>query len=92
MSVEERLISLEAENAELRKRAYGTKSGGSTICDSQWLVTIAEDTVSLRRLNDGGVEEVYAPVSKERGAIYLAAISQGFQPPRDLRLFDKPVD
>ena len=64
----------------------------SITSDAEFVMTINKDTMILKRMHGGIVVESYAPVSKERGAVYLAAISQGFQPPRDLRLFDKPVD
>jgi len=64
----------------------------SMTSDAEFVMTINKDAMILKRMHRGAVVESYAPVSKERGAVYLAAISQGFQPPRDLRPFDKPVD
>ena len=42
-------------------------------------------------MHEGRWLESYALVSHAKGAVYLAAISQGFQPPRYLRACDKPA-
>lgn len=56
-----------------------------------YVVTVDGNGVRLRRLHDGQVVEAYPAVPPEVGAVYLAAISQGLQPPRDCRACEKPL-
>lgn len=54
-------------------------------------VTAGESSVTIRRLADGRVIEAYAPQPPGVAAVFLAAIIQGFQPPRGLVPLDKPA-
>ncbi len=55
-------------------------------------VTVGESSVVIRRLAaDGRVIESYAPQPPGVAAVFLAAIIQGFQPPRGLVPLDKPA-
>lgn len=56
-----------------------------------WMMVVDAEGVEMRRLHDGKPVEVYPKMDHARGAIYAAAISQGFQPPRDLRACDRPA-
>lgn len=58
---------------------------------STWTVEVNADGVLLTRMHEGRRCEAYPMVSHAKGAVYLAAISQGFQPPRDLRACGKPI-
>lgn len=59
---------------------------------SKWVVVVYEDQVHFERFEDGAMVENYAPVSPAKASVYAAAIVNGLQPPRDLRLCDKPID
>lgn len=59
--------------------------------DAIWSIKVSDAGVQLTRIHNGKPNESYRAVDHARGAIFLAAISQGFQPPRDLRCLDKPV-
>lgn len=62
------------------------KRPAGTVVPSIWHVDVDVDGVRLTRLNSRGHPmENYARVSHARGAVWLAAIGQGFQPPRDVR-------
>lgn len=56
---------------------------------STWMVNVCDRGVKLMRIHDGQMVEDYPIVSHAKGAIYLAAIGQGFEPPRCLRECDK---
>jgi len=49
-----------------------------------WQVEVRDDGVRFMRLFDGAPIETYGVVSKEKAAVYAAAITQGFEPPRAL--------
>lgn len=54
-----------------------------------WEVAVLFDGVLIQRFHpDGSVAESYRAATPREAAVWLAAISQGFRPPRDLR----PVD
>lgn len=53
--------------------------------ESTWVLKVNDAGVQITRLHEGKTIEVYRAVSHAEGAIWAAAISQGFQPPRDLR-------
>lgn len=59
---------------------------------SDWQVVVYDDCVSFKRVDNGRMQESYPPVPISKAAVYAAAIVQGLQPPRDLRVCDKPVD
>lgn len=48
----------------------------------RWIIDIREDGFMFKREIYGRTEESYAPVSREKAAIFAAAIIQGFEPPR----------
>lgn len=56
-----------------------------------WVVDVLEDGVHLTRMHNGRPCESYRVVSCEVAVIWMAAVIQGYQPPRDLRRLDKPV-
>lgn len=55
---------------------------------STWAITIGREGVSILRLHEGEPIETYRKVPHSVAAVWLAAISLGFQPPRDIRGFD----
>lgn len=59
---------------------------------SSWEMVVYGDCVSFRRIGNGRIEESYPPVPLSKAAVYAAAIVNGLQPPRDLRLCDRPID
>lgn len=58
---------------------------------SSWQVVVYDDCVSFRRVDNGRLQESYPPVPASKAAVYATAIVHGLQPPRDLRLCDKPI-
>lgn len=56
-----------------------------------WLIEVSDKGVQMTRMHNGRPIESYPMVSHAIGAVYLTAISQGFQPPRGLLACDKPV-
>lgn len=58
---------------------------------SSWQMIVYDDCVSFKRVDNGRLQEGYPPVSVSKAAVYAAAIVHGLQPPRDLRLCDKPI-
>lgn len=59
---------------------------------SKWVIEVYDDKVQFRRMGDGVVLEGYPPVTPAQATVYASAIVNGFQPPRDIRLCDKPTD
>jgi len=57
--------------------------------EEKWEIDISGDSFTFKRVINGRVEESYAAVNTAKAAIYANAIIHGFQPPRDLRSFDK---
>ncbi|MEX6285522.1 hypothetical protein AB6F89_02905 [Providencia hangzhouensis] len=57
-----------------------------------WVIQLGKNEVQFNRVIDGRIEESYAPVNYVKANVYAAAILNGLQPPRDLRLSDKPTD
>lgn len=58
--------------------------------DATWVIDVRKEGVHLRRMHNGVPCESYRDVSPAVAAIWVAAIIQGYQPPRDLRRLDKP--
>lgn len=65
----------------------------------RYIIDIKDDEVHIMRLNGQAqldlmnkIDESYNVVQKGIASIYLTAIMNGFQPPRDLRHLDKPID
>jgi hypothetical protein len=58
-----------------------------------WMFEQLEDgnPLGLMRYDDGQIQESYHVPDKARASVYLAAIAQGFEPPRGLKNQDKPV-
>jgi hypothetical protein len=58
-----------------------------------WMFLQLEDgnPLGLMRYDDGYIQESYHVPDKARASVYLAAIAQGFEPPRGLKHQDKPV-
>lgn len=56
-----------------------------------WMIDVQKDGVHLRRMHNGVPCESYGVVSPAVAAIWVAAIIQGYQPPRDLRRLDSTV-
>lgn len=56
-----------------------------------WLIEVSDDGVQMTRMHNGKANEIYPRVPHAKGAVYAAAITQGYQPPRDLRHSDKPA-
>lgn len=57
-----------------------------------WSIHITTAGAQFTRFHpDGRVSEIYRSVSLPEAAVWLAAISQGFEPPPVLRAFDTPA-
>ncbi|WGM00901.1 hypothetical protein [Arsenophonus nasoniae] len=56
-----------------------------------WIIQPGKNEVAFRRVTNGRIDEDYAPVNYVKANVYAAAILNGLQPPRDLRLSDKPI-
>jgi hypothetical protein len=56
-----------------------------------WVIERLETHINISRIVDGNVDASYAPRSLDGAAVDLAAIAQGFLPPRRLQYFDKPA-
>jgi hypothetical protein len=58
-----------------------------------WMFEQLEDgnPLGLMRYDNGQLQESYHVPDKARASVYLAAIAQGFEPPRGLKHQDKPV-
>lgn len=67
---------------------YGNAGSSDVAETSTWEITIDREGVSIVRKHEGKVIEGYRKVDGPVAAVWLAAISQGFQPPRDIRVFD----
>lgn len=61
------------------------------IMPAEWEFEIRPAHVVFRRRHEGRVIESYCPVPHGLAAISAAAISQGFEPPRCLVPFGKPL-
>jgi hypothetical protein len=57
-----------------------------------WSIKIENNKIDLKRLKDGKVIEVYRPFSMTEAPVVMAAIIQGFEPPRVLRDLDTQTD
>ena len=58
---------------------------------SVWNIEVDERGVRITRLHEGHVCESYGLVPHWKAAIYVAAIAQGIQPPRDLQECGEPL-
>jgi hypothetical protein len=56
-----------------------------------WVIERLETHINISRFVDGNLDAGYAPRSLDGAAVDLAAIAQGFLPPRRLQYFDKPA-
>lgn len=56
-----------------------------------WQIALRDGEVQLSRYCGGLVNETYRHMSPAEGAVAVAAIIQGFEPPRALRCRDEPV-
>lgn len=56
-----------------------------------WIIQLGKNEVAFRRVINGRIDEDYAPVNYVKANVYAAAILNSLQPPRDLRLSDKPI-
>jgi hypothetical protein len=56
-----------------------------------WAMEVSPAGIGFIRICKGRPNEVYRRVSPAAAAVYAAAISQGFEPPRALRDQDKPA-
>lgn len=74
------------------RRTDGVEVAHSDEGDTQWLVTFKPDgQVMLVQYESGRIDASYAPMDVATATVALAAISQGFEPPRGLRHQEKPV-
>lgn len=56
------------------------------VVDARWMVDVSAGGVLIQRINDEGLAvECYGPVPPGQAALRLAAIVNGFEPPRGLR-------
>jgi hypothetical protein len=70
-----------------RALAPGSPVGahGDKLDPAIWLMRVTSDGLRLLRLHEGRVVESYRFADLREGAVWAAAISQGFEPPRALR-------
>jgi hypothetical protein len=59
--------------------------------EATWMIEVNVDGVMMTRMHDGKSVEAYRRVDHRTGAVYAAAITQGFQPPRNLMACGKPM-
>ncbi|MGL4858779.1 MAG: hypothetical protein ACRC5A_03395 [Enterobacteriaceae bacterium] len=52
--------------------------------DESWVVRVGKESVQLIRVINGNIDATYAPVSRRKANVYLAAIVNDLQPPRNL--------
>lgn len=86
IGVDSKLNSLNAWKPTIQHILYPEKYPVS------WVIQLGKNEVQFNRVIDGRIEESYAPVNYVKANVYAAAILNGLQPPRDLRLSDKPID
>lgn len=55
----------------------------------RWVIEIHGDRFLFSREINGCTEESYGPVNGEKAAVFVAAIIQGFEPPRLLTPADR---
>ena len=55
----------------------------------RWVIDFKGDAFFFTREINNRTEESYAPVSREKAAVFVAAIVQGFEPPRLITLADQ---
>lgn len=78
---------------------------GNKVSQERWIIEVKNDRFSFAREINGRIEDSYAPVNKDKAAVFAAAIIQGLEPPRlltpaerDFQLsqghqnLDKPLD
>jgi len=58
-----------------------------------WQIEVCRTTSKFLffKIVDGRVVESYRPVGQAEASAWAVSVIQGFQPPRDLRRFDKPA-
>ncbi|HHR5901443.1 TPA: hypothetical protein ACS7XC_002360 [Providencia alcalifaciens] len=54
-----------------------------------WTIEIKNDLFFFKRAINGRIDETYAPVRRDKAAIFAAAIIQGYEPPKLLTLADR---
>ncbi|WP_368750314.1 hypothetical protein [Klebsiella aerogenes] len=57
--------------------------------EEKWTISILGDRFTFNREVNGRTEESYAPVNREKATVFVAAIVQGFEPPRLITLADQ---
>lgn len=60
--------------------------------EATYVMQVRADGVRFTRWHAGAQDEAYGVVSPSKAALFAVAISQGLQPPRDLRPFGTPAD
>ena len=59
----------------------------------RWVITVVNERYFINRQMEGfPPTESYAPVDRDRAAVFVAAVIQGFEPPRVLRRLDTPFE
>lgn len=66
-----------------------TESNNGSSMITTWTVDIQNGHFLFSRAINGRIDETYAPVSKEKAAIFATAIIQGYEPPKLLTLADE---
>ncbi len=59
---------------------------------STWVIEVNENSARITRTEQGNAIESYGAMPIAKASVYVAAIIQGFQPPRSLLSCDKPGD
>ncbi len=58
----------------------------------EWRISINDDRYTFARYANGRVVEIYRSVGQAEAAVWAVAITQGYEPPRDLRNLEIPAD
>lgn len=74
------------------RRKDGVEIDLAATSREQWVVLINEKgDFFLQRYFGGLIDETHRPMQADEATVALAAIGQGFEPPRGLRRRDTPV-
>lgn len=53
--------------------------------NERWIIEFVGERFQFRREVNGKLDESYCPVGKDLAAVYVIAIINGFEPPRQLK-------
>jgi hypothetical protein len=89
------MIYAEPKSVELNQGVYYVRKDGVAVRIDEgetWVMRVSGDgTVNLTSFSGGKVDATYRTMEKDEAAVAMAAIIQGFEPPRTLVRPDTPV-